>query len=33
MAGWWKAGGQQDQEVGLGEQDAFLVPQHLVTLA
>lgn len=33
VAGWWKAGGQQDQEVGLGEQDTFLVPQHLVMLA
>lgn len=33
VAGWWKAGGQQDQEVGLGEQHALLVPQHLVMLA
>lgn len=33
VAGWWKAGGQQYQEVGLGEQDPFLAPQHLVMLA
>lgn len=31
--GWWKAGVLQDQEVGLGEQDAFLPPQCLVMLA
>lgn len=24
VAGWWKAGGQQDQDVRLGEQDALL---------
>lgn len=31
--GWWKAGVLQDQEVGLGELDAFLPPQCLVMLA
>lgn len=30
VAGWWKAGGQQDQDVRLGGQDA---PWHLVMLA